>query len=199
MVLRTPESGSFEARLREFPLYASRLVRLSRWPAGEPYWSVCVHRFDDPQAGSAGVFGVTYAAESIEVAFAATVIHESSRFVNQRYEVPEAELTGRSIVRFHRPRRQTLVLADLTGRSLKELGLNNALPATDDYSIPQSWSRAVHKASSKWDGIRHVSRQRNDAYAYAIFERSGLRMKSSTPLGGAQLDALCDQYGVVAI
>lgn len=119
--------------------------------------------------------------------------------MNRHYEVPEAELTGRFIVTFHRPRRQTLVLADLTGRALKELGLNNDLSATDDYSISQAWSLAIHAASAKWDGIRYVSRQRNDAYAYAIFERSGLRMKDSIPLGGAQLDALCDRYGVIAV
>jgi len=41
-------------------------------------------------------------------------------------------LTARHTVRFHRPRRPTLTLADLTGGALKRLGLNNDVCATDD-------------------------------------------------------------------
>lgn len=199
MALRPPEPGSFETLLREVRIPVSNLIRLSRRPTSEPYWSVGIHRFDDPQIEPDGRFGVTYAAASLDVAFAETIIHESSRFVKQRYEVPEAELMGRHVVRFERPGRPVLVLADLCGSALKELGLNNDLSATDDYTLPQRWSRAIHEASTKWDGIRYVSRQRNDAHAYAIFERSGLRKKGSMPLAGARLDALCDQYRVVAI
>ena len=51
------------------------------------------------------------------------MIHESGRFVDGAYEVPTAELTERSVVRFECDRRKTLVLADLTGAVLKAAGL----------------------------------------------------------------------------
>ena len=64
------------------------LVRLSRHPATEPYWSAGVYRFDDPEPGGAGPFGTCYTASTIEVAFAESVIHECGRFVSDSYEVP---------------------------------------------------------------------------------------------------------------
>jgi hypothetical protein len=54
--------------------------------------------------------------------------------VGGSYEVPAAELTERSVVRFARPRRKTLVLAHLTGAALKSLGLNNDISASADYA-----------------------------------------------------------------
>jgi hypothetical protein len=151
---------------------------LSRYPATEPYWSAGVYRFDDPDTastGSTGAFGTCYTASTIEVAFAESVIHECGRFVAGSYEVPAAELTERSVVRFTCARRKSLVLADLTGAALKALGLNNDISASEDYTMSQAWSRAIHGASPRWDGIRYVSRQMNKGFAYAIFERSGLR------------------------
>lgn len=46
--LRPPEPGSFEHLLRPVRVEVASLVRLSRWPASEPYWSAGVYRFDDP-------------------------------------------------------------------------------------------------------------------------------------------------------
>ena len=109
-------------------------MRLSRHPATEPYWSAGVYRFDDPDPGGADAFGTCYAASTIEVAFAESVIHECSRFVSGTYEVPVVELTERSIVRFTCDRRKTLVLADLSGAALKALGLNNDISASADYT-----------------------------------------------------------------
>ena len=88
-------------------------------------------------------------------------IHECGRFVRGSYEVPAAELTERSIVRFACERRKTLLLADLTGAALKALGLNNDISASADYTASQAWARAIHGASPRWDGIRYVSRQMN--------------------------------------
>ena len=127
--LRLPEPGSFEALLRPIRVEVEPLVRLSRYPATEPYWSAGVYRFDDPEPSGAGGFGTCYTATSIEVAFAESVIHECGRFVGASYEVPAADLTERSVVRFACERRKTLVLADLTGAALKSLGLNNDISA----------------------------------------------------------------------
>ena len=175
------------------------LVRLSRHPATEPFWSAGVYRFDDPEPGRAGAFGTCYTASSIKVAFAESVIHESGRFVDGSYEVPAAELTERSVVRFACDRRKSLVLADLTGVALKSLGLNNDISASADYTSSQAWAQAIHGASSRWDGIRYVSRQMNKGFAYAIFERSGLRKLRAEKIKARLVDELCDQFNVTAV
>ena len=177
----------------------AKLVRLSRHPATEPYWSAGVYRFDDPQPGRVGAFGTCYTANSIEVAFAESVVHESGRFVAGTHEVPAAELTERSVVRFACQRRKTLVLADLTGAALKSLGLNNDISASGDYTSSQAWGQAIHDASSRWDGIRYVSRQMNKGFACAIFERSGLVRLRAERLKARQVDELCDRFNVSAI
>lgn len=199
MSLRLPEPGTFEDLLRPVRVEVASLVRLSRYPATEPYWSSGVYRFDDPDPGRAGEFGTCYTAGSIEVAFAESVIHESGRFVDGAYEVPSAELTERSVVRFMCDRRKTLVLADLTGAALKVAGLNNDISALADYSVSQAWAQAIHDADPRWQGIRYVSRQMNKGFAYAIFERSGLKKLRSEKLKVAQLDALCDLFNVTAV
>ena len=199
MRLRLPEPGSFEDLLRPVRIEVASLVRLSRHPATEPFWSAGVYRFDDPEPGRAGAFGTCYTASSIKVAFAESVIHESGRFVDGSYEVPAAELTERSVVRFACDRRKSLVLADLTGVALKSLGLNNDISASADYTSSQAWAQAIHGASSRWDGIRYVSRQMNKGFAYAIFERSGLRKLRAEKIKARLVDELCDQFNVTAV
>lgn len=197
--LRLPEPGSFEDLLRPVRIEFASLVRLSRHPTSEPYWSTGVYRFDDPDPGRAGAFGTCYTASNIEVAFAESVIHESGRFVGGIYEVPAAELTERSVVRFICERRKTLVLADLTGAALKSLGLNNDISASADYSPSQAWAQAIHSASPRWDGIRYVSGQMSKGFAYAIFEWSGLRKLESEKLKARQVNDLCDRFNVAAV
>jgi hypothetical protein len=197
--LRLPDRGSFEDLLRPTRVDVASLVRLSRYPATEPYWSTGVHRFDDPDPGSTGTFGTCYTASTIEVAFAESVIHECGRFVRGSYEVPAAELTERSVVRFGCERRKSLVLADLTGAALKALGLNNDISASADYTASHAWARAIHGASPRWDGIRYVSRQMNKGFAYAIFERSGLHKLRAEKLKARQVDDLCNRFNVTAV
>ena len=175
------------------------LVRLSRYPATEPYWSAGVYRFDNQEATGVGVFGTCYTASSVEVAFAESLIHECGRFVGESYEVPVAELIERCVVRFACARRKTLVLADLTGAALKSLGLNNDISASADYTTSQAWARAIYTSSPRWDGIRYVSRQMNKGFAYAIFERSGLSRLRVEKLIAQQLDDLCDRFNVTAV
>ena len=199
MSMRLPEPGSFEHLLRPARIEVASLVRLSRHPTTEPYWSAGVYRFDDPDPGGADAIGTCYTASTIEVAFAESVIHACGRFVGGTYEVPAAELTERLVVRFACARRKTLVLADLTGAALKALGLNNDVSASADYTASQAWARAIHGASPRWDGIRYVSRQMNKGFAYAIFERSGLRKLRAEKLKPQQVDDLCDRFNVTAV
>ena len=199
MSLRLPEPGSFEDLLRPVRIEVASLVRLSRRPATEPYWSVGVYRFDDPDPGRYGRFGTCYTTSNIEVAFAESVIHECGRFVGGSYEVPTAELTERWVVRFTCEGRKALVLADLTGAALKSLGLNNDISASADYLTSQAWAKAIHGANAAWDGIRYVSRQMNKGFACAIFERSGLRKLRAEKLKALQVDDLCDQFNVTSV
>jgi len=138
--------GASTSLLRPVKIEIASVVRLSRYPSSEPYWSTGVYRFDDPDFDRAGAFGTCYTASNIEVAFAESVIRESGRFVGGAYEVPAAELTERSVVRFICERRKTLVLADLTGAALKSLGLNNDISTSADYSVSQAWAQAIHGA-----------------------------------------------------
>jgi hypothetical protein len=144
--LRLPEPGSFEELLRPIRIEVASLVRLSRHVATEPYWSAGVYRFDDPDSGGAGA---CYTASTIEVAFAESVIHECGRFVGGSYEVPAAELTERSVVRFCCERRKTLVLADLTGAALKSL-------VSTTTSVPRPTTRRARPGHGQSMGRAHV-------------------------------------------
>ena len=196
---RLPEPGTFEHLLKEVRVEASTLVRLSRYPKTELWWSRGRYRFDGPPAGTLNSFGTCYAAPDLAVAFCESVIHECSWFRNGRYEVAEPDLTDRHIIRLHRPAKPSLVLADLTGKALKGLGPNNDISAGDDYTVPMAWSQGIHEQDPKWDGILYVSRQHNDATAVALFERSGVTKARSRKLEGRVLDRLCDEFGVVAV
>jgi hypothetical protein len=46
------------------------------------------------------------------------------------------------------------------------------------------------------DGIRYVSRQRNDAFCYALFDRSGVVGDGTAPMPPALLNALCLRFNV---
>jgi hypothetical protein len=198
--IRTPDAGTFESKLGEARVAVADLVRLSRFPDTEPYWGRSASsRFDDPLTKRSNEFGVCYASDSLAVAFAETVIHGSSHFMGGRYVVAARDLTGRSVVRFKHPHRRELLLADLTGEGLKSVGLNNDISAGDDYTLPQFWAQAIHRANTKWDGIRYVSRQYNRGFAVALFDRCSLVKASTERLEGMALQLLCDQFDVVAI
>jgi hypothetical protein len=172
---------------------------LSKFPKAEPWWSRGAFRFDGPRARAAGSFGTCYAAADLSVAFCESVIHDDAWFRNGRHEVFESELRRRHIVLLQRRGKPELVLADLTGKALKTLGLNNDISAGSDYTESMAWAKAIHEADPKWDGIRYVSRQRNDAFAVALFERSAVSKGRTRKLDGKLLDRLCDEFRVVAV
>lgn len=139
-------------------------------PNSEPWWGKARYgRFDDPLEN----FGVTYAAETLAVAFAETVIHEAGWYAAGAWCIPSSHIDGRWGVTYSHPR--SVNLLDLTGAHLKRLGLNNDICATSDYAYTQALSRAVHEQLPGVDGIYYISRQLNNRCAAAFFERSGLR------------------------
>jgi len=196
MPLRHPEPGNFEHLLQEVRVGAASLLRLSKHPKTEPWWSRGIYRFDGPALRG---FGTCYATDSLSVAFAESVIHDDAWFRNGHHEVPAEALKARHLVHLGRPSKPDLLLADLTGTALKTLGLNNDISAGSDYAISMAWALAIHECNAKWDGIRYVSRQRNDRFAVALFERSRVVRTRTRKLAGKTLDALCDEYRVLAI
>jgi RES domain len=195
-MLRSPTSGTFEKHLTRVSVATSNIWRLSKYPATEPWWArdAC-HRFDDANR----VFGVLYVAQDPETAFAESIIHDNSLFANGTYQVAKAALLGRSLVGFRHPSKATLTLIDLAGVALKKLGLNNDISASNDYTIPQNWSSALHAACPDADGIRYCSRQNNMDFCYAIFERSGLICDSATPVPSSLVAQLCDAFNVTPV
>lgn len=196
-MLRTPDAGTFEHLLKAVDVRVDRLVRLSRFPENEPWWSRGRYRFDGPAAGEEGSFGTCYVADGVDVAFAESVIHESAVFSDGRFVVPAAEVLDRSVVTFAlRGAAKHLRLADLTGSSLKALGLNNDISAGDDYAAARAWARAIHDAHPAWDGIRYVSRQHNAGAAVAVFERAHLQVADARALELRDLARLCVAFNV---
>jgi hypothetical protein len=159
--------------LRVIRLDATRLLRLSRFPATEPYWGKRkAYRFDDP----AQVYGATYCALDLEVAFAETILHQNGFFTDRQWVIDKASIVERHIVTYTRPARPELLLADLTGANLKALGLNNDLCSSDDYSASMAVSCALHAQVPDLDGVLYVSRQMNTGLAVALFQRADVKL-----------------------
>jgi hypothetical protein len=180
--------------LRLVPCLASSLLRLTRRPDSEPYYGKRkASRFDDPLQQ----YGVTYAAFSLEVAFAETVLHEHALYQESAWVVHGTMISERSVVRFDATRE--LLFADLTGPSLKALGLDNQISAGTDYAATWALSRALHDAVPECDGILYVSRHHNKGEAVALFERSGatVHLPSTVRLDQHQdLEHLLQLFGV---
>lgn len=197
-MLRTPDPGSFEAHLRLVEVPCREMVRLSLSGKTEPYWAKrAKYRFDDPSNTTWGArFGVLYVGSSLETAFCESVIHENSLFQKGAYEVPISELQQRQLTWYRHPGKSQLQLVDITGEALKRIGLNNDISAGDDYTISQQWSKAIHDACPKADGLRYISRQLPNKFCYAVFERSQLVMDKWRPLEDGEIDSLCIEFNV---
>jgi hypothetical protein len=156
-------------------LDARRLLRLTRFPKTEPYWGKNkAYRFDDP----AQVYGATYTALRMDVAFAETILHQKALFTGGQWVVDEASVVERHVVTYTRPARPNLLVADFTGVNLKALGLNNDLCSSDDYTESMAVSSSLHAQIPELDGIMYVSRQMNTGLAVALFERSKVELES---------------------
>ena len=169
-------------------------------PSGEPFWARAGnYRFDAP-AGMAVPFGVCYAGDSVETAFAESVIHTTP--FGGTHCVSAIEWARRQPVGFAMApghRRKRLKLVDFAGAALKRLGLNNDICASDDYRIAQAWAAAIHASSPQWDGLRDVSRQCNTGFAVALFDRAPVRCRGPLPFSAAERQRLCRQFNVQLI
>lgn len=182
-------------RLQIKKVLATDLLRLTRLPATEPYWGKGkVYRFDDP----AQVFGATYTAKQIEVAFAETILHKKGHFINGCWLIDINNILERHLVTYTRPSDQEIKVADFTGVSLKSIGLDNDICSSDDYTDSMALSEALHAQLPDVDGIIYVSRQMNVGYAVALYERSGVEVDpvSTRLINHSRYDELLEMFGV---
>ena len=184
--------------LRVIKIDATRLLRLTRFPKTEPYWGKSkAYRFDDP----AQVYGATYTALHMEVAFAETILHQKGHFTGGQWVIGEANVLERHIVTYMRPAKPNLLVADFTGTMLKALGLNNDLCSADNYTESMAVSSALHAQLPELDGIMYVSRQMNRGLAVALFERSEVALESTVTrlIDHPDYDALLSAFNVAIL
>lgn len=149
----------------------SRLVRISRFSSGEPFFGRAgANRFDDPSQ----VFGTCYLGFDLPTAFAETALHDEVA-VSGRFAVVQSDLDSRHIVTFATD--TVLTLANLTGASLKTLGADGAISTVIPFDLPQRWSAAIHAHPAAVDGLYYVSRQLNDRRAVVVFDRASAKLQ----------------------
>jgi hypothetical protein len=176
----TARLGAPRLPAKDLPLILlkpGKLIRISRYASGEPHFGrTGGNRFDDPLRR----YGTCYFGESLMVALAETLLHDSVA-VRGMFRVHPDSIASRHVLHFAG---ETLRLADLTGASLKRLGGHAGLSGTASYRLPQRWSQAVHAHPDAVDGIVYMSRHLNTERAIVLFDRAGqrLRMTAATRL-----------------
>ena len=105
------------------------------------------------------------------------MLPESALYEAGAWIVPGSMLRERFVVHLEADR--ALRLAELTGPSLKRLGLDNQVSAGTEYIFAWALSRALHEAVPDCDGIVCVNPHNNTDEAVALFERSGARIQQS--------------------
>ena len=151
-------------------LAPARLVRVSAYTTGEPYFGTSgANRFDAPgaAAGSAA-YAVCYLGTHLDVAIAESILHDEMP-VDGAFQLTRAQLDGRHALYFSGRR---LHLLDLSGPLLKRLGGSADLAGTTDYGLTQAWSQAVYANPARYDGFLYMSRHLNTRRAVALFDRA---------------------------
>lgn len=174
--------------LRTVELSPAKLLRISRYGSGEPFFGrAASNRFDDPGRTKSRRFGTCYLGGSLEVAIAETLLHD---------ELPEAggfavavsEIEGRWLVRF---KGTPLKLVDLTGAALKTLIGSGGISTIMPYDVPQRWAAALHAHPDRVDGLVYMSRHVNDERAVVVFDRAAPK------LGAPRYQPLADARGAL--
>ena len=127
-----PPRGSGALPIRTVQMSPSKLFRISRYSTGEPFFGKsAANRFDDPNRVRSKRFGTCYLGLSLEVAIAETILHDEMP-ENGGFSVAVQEIENRHVVRF---KGAPLVLADLTGTSLKALVGSGAISTITPYDM----------------------------------------------------------------
>jgi RES domain len=113
-----------------------------------------------------GSFGVLYAAEQTNGAFAETFLRSPGRRL-----LPDDLIKRKALVVLHSTR--PLQLVELHGPGLSILGATAEVTASPPpYDLPQAWSAALHNHPGTFDGIAYRARHDNSEICYALFDRS---------------------------
>jgi hypothetical protein len=132
-----------------------------------------------PATPGAATFGVLYAGQDPKTAFRN---HENGLFLNGAPVVSKADLMARPLVGFKHPTKPSITLSYLIETALKTPDLINDISAGEDYCVSNASAVAIRVARFELDGIRHVSRQCNDAFRSALFDRSGAVGDGAMPM-----------------
>jgi CubicO group peptidase (beta-lactamase class C family) len=146
-------------------LAPARLVRVSAYTTGEPYFGTSgANRFDAPGAA----YAVCYLGTHLDVAIAESILHDEMP-VDGAFQLTRAQIDGRHALYFSGRRLHVL---DLSGPLLKRLGGSADLAGTTDYGLTQAWSQAVYANPARYDGFLYMSRHLNTRRALALFDRA---------------------------
>jgi hypothetical protein len=175
--LKPPPPNLSSIPLTTKTIAASNLYRVSRYTSGEPFFGrTALNRFDDRSRPKKGRFGTCYCGLDLETAVAETILHDLMP-VNGRFSVPFNEFESRQLVRFSG---SSLMLANLTGASLKTLVGDGALSTITPYDLPQQWAMAIHRHPQRVDGLLYMSRHLNDRQAVVVFSRAEAKLGTAT-------------------
>jgi len=124
--------------------------------------------FDDGLEGRLNApdasYGVLYAAERLEGAFAETFLRSPGRTL-----LPKDLVRSKGLVRFRV--RRPLRLLRLAGPGLARVGATaQVVHGGKPYDIPQAWSAAVKALPAAYDGIAYNARHDDEAICYALFD-----------------------------
>jgi hypothetical protein len=113
-----------------------------------------------------GTYGVLYAAETENGAFAETFLRTPGR-----QQLPADLLAAKAYIQLRA--RRPLRFVRLAGTGLAPLGAtaevtHGGLP----YDVPQAWSAALHAHPVNADGVAYTARHDDSAVCLAIFERA---------------------------
>jgi hypothetical protein len=119
-------------------------------------------RLNDPD----GAYGVLYAAETVNGAFAETFLRQPGR-----QQIPEDLLAAKAYARLRIVRPLTFI--GLMGTGLAPLGATAEVTHGGPlYDTPQAWSAALHAHPVKADGIAYTAWHDDSAICHALFERA---------------------------
>lgn len=183
--LNLPPEALGREQFRKVYLYPDRLVRISTYHTGEPYFGFSgKNRFDAPGAArGTPEFGVCYLGTDLEVAIAESILHDELP-INGAFQLTRQHIDNHYALYFGG---HALHLLNLTGPLLKRLGGSADLAGTSDYTITQQWSRAVYVNPFRYDGFMYMSRHQNSRRALALFDRASdkIHMTSYSTLASA--------------
>lgn len=184
------------------PNLAARTPRLVRIKAGatlhrfftQPFEPIHFDRSTDGRLNAPDAsYGVLYAAQTVNGAFAETFLRQPGR-----QQIPSDLLARKAEVRLRVTRE--LVLVQLTGPGLAAVGATAEIThGGPPYGAPQAWSAALHAHPVEADGIAYTARHDDSELCFAIYDRAYaavVEVDRETRLDNNRFWTLAEHYDV---